>query len=61
MLIGVKPQKAPNNMEDEIKYKAKHHIATGPYSFFEVDVEVPMTTIVAQARWLALQFAKEEK
>lgn len=47
-------------MEDDKKYKVKHHIATGPYSFFEVEVEESMKTVVSQARWLSLQFKDKD-
>jgi hypothetical protein len=42
--------------EKEKTFKVRHHIATSPFSFFEVESEGSMKTIVSQARWLALQF-----
>lgn len=49
------------NMEEIKIFKVKHHVATGPFSFFEVETESDMKTIVSQARWLALQFKNEDK
>ena len=48
-------------MEDEKKYKAKHHSATGPFSFVEIEVEATMKVIAAQAHWLNAQFKREDK
>lgn len=49
------------NMEDEKLFKGKHHVATGPFSFFEIEVETTIKNYVAQGRWLALQFKSEQK
>lgn len=46
---------------EEKKYKAKHHAATGPFSFVEIEVEESMKVIAAQAHWLNRQFKGEEK
>lgn len=43
-------------MDNEKKYKAKHTVSTGEFSNIEIEVEATMPTIVAQARWLNLQF-----
>jgi len=46
-------------MEDEKTFKVKHHVATGPFSFFELETETTLENAVKQGKWLNAQFKSE--
>lgn len=43
------------------EYKVKHHVATGAFSFMEIEAEGEMGKLVEQAKWLAGQFKDVQK
>lgn len=46
---------------EEKKYKAKLHIATGPFSYMEVEIEDTMPNIIGKNEWLLAKHAHKTK